>query len=114
MKTMSTNKTTSILTFTALVMFACAAFAADLEQAKRDGLVGERADGYLGLVVQSAPAEVVALVRNINSKRKAEYERIAAANNLTLAQVEALAGKKTIEKTRNGDWVLLNSGWERK
>ena len=32
------------------------AFAADLDQAKRDGLVGERADGYLGLVVETAPA----------------------------------------------------------
>lgn len=104
----------SKLTFATLLMFAVVAFAADLEQAKRDGLVGERADGYLGLIVQSAPADVVALVKSINAKRKAEYQRIAKANELTLEQVQALAGKKTIERTRPGDWILVNGGWQRK
>jgi uncharacterized protein len=98
----------------ASVMIALSVFAADLEQAKRDGLVGERADGFLGLVVANAPADVVSLVAEINDKRKAEYERIAKQNSLTLEQVQALAGKKTIEKTRKGDWIFVNGDWQKK
>ena len=90
------------------------ALGADLDQSKRDGLVGERADGYLGLVLENAPADVVALVQDVNGKRREEYQRIAADNNLTMEQVQALAGKKTIERTRAGDWILLNGGWQKK
>ena len=54
------------------------------------------------------------LVKEVNAKRKAEYERIAEKNGLSLEQVEALAGKKTIEKTRTGDWIFINGGWQKK
>lgn len=97
-----------------LALVSTAVFAADLNQAKRDGLVGERADGYLGLVVTSVSGDVKALVADINKKRRAEYQRIAAANNLTLDQVQALAGKKAIAKTRAGGWILVNGGWRKK
>ncbi len=90
------------------------AFAADLDQAKDDGLIGERADGYLGLVDSSAADDVRALVAEINGKRKAQYERIASKNDLSLEEVEALAGKKTIEKTQSGHWVRQNGGWQQK
>jgi uncharacterized protein YdbL (DUF1318 family) len=102
------------LIFSFLLLVSSAAFAADLDQAKRDGFVGERADGYLGLVEASAPSEVRALVADVNEKRKAEYQRIAAGNNLEMAQVEALAGKKAIERTQLGGWILLNGGWQKK
>ena len=105
------------LIHTLLLVFAFVsvpAFAADLDQAKNDGLIGERADGYLGLVDSSAGDDVRALVAGVNRKRKAEYERIASKNDLTLEQVEALAGKKTIEKTESGHWVRLNGGWQKK
>jgi len=108
------NMKIQTLVFTAFVFFATALFAADIDQAKRDGLIGERADGYLGLVVESAPADVRALVASVNNKRKEEYARIAKQNNITLEQVQALAGKKTIEKTRAGDYILVNGGWKRK
>ncbi len=102
------------LIFSFLLLASSAAFAADLDQAKRDGLVGERADGYLGLVDTSAPSDVRALVADVNDKRKAEYQRIAAGNDLEMAQVEALAGKKAIERTAPGGWILLNGGWQKK
>ena len=97
-----------------LVFFAGAAFASDLDQAKADGLVGERADGYLGLVDTSAGADVAKLVKDINSKRKAEFERIAESNDLTLEQVQALAGKKALQRTKPGGWILVNGGWQQK
>lgn len=100
--------------FLLLLLLGVSAFAADLDQAKSRGLVGERADGYLGLVDESAPADVRSMVADVNAKRRSEYQRIAANNDLELAQVEALAGKKAIEKTRPGDWILLNGRWQKK
>jgi len=104
--------------FLLLVVSLCSvAFAADLSlaDAKQQGLVGEQYDGYLAAVA-SAPAPAVrALVSDINAKRRAEYERIAQTNNLALADVEALAGKKAIEKTAGGGYVKLQGqDWQRK
>lgn len=90
------------------------AFSAELGQAKSDGLVGERADGYLGLVQEDAPADVVNLVKEVNDKRRAEYQRIASSNDLSLEDVQALAGRKAIERTAAGGWILTNGGWRQK
>lgn len=98
----------------ALLLLGGAAYAADLDQAKRRGLVGERADGYVGLVDESAAADVRTLVAEINAKRKAEYQRIARENDLELEQVQALAGRKAIDRTAPGGWILVNGGWQQK
>lgn len=96
-----------------LMALSAAAFGADLDQAKAAGLVGERADGYLGLVVTNAANDVKAMVEEINAKRKAQYARIAAQNGIDVSEVEVLAGRKTIEKTPSGGWVFVDE-WERK
>lgn len=110
------TKTHRFARYTILLIgfFAAAVFAADLGEAKKAGLIGERADGLLGLVVTTAPADVVELVREVNDKRLTEYKRIAEENNLSIDQVRALAGKKAIEKTEPGGWVLVNGGWQQK
>ena len=90
------------------------AFSAELAQAKAAGHVGERADGYLGLITEEAPADVVSLVQDVNDKRRAEYQRIARSNELTLEEVEALAGRKAIERTAAGGWIRTNGGWRQK
>ena len=88
-------------------------WAITLDQAKAQGLVGEQANGYLGVV--KSGAGVGALVRDINTKRKAEYQAIAKRNNTTLQAVEALAGKKAIERTPPGQYVKPpSSGWVKK
>ncbi len=95
--------------------WAGTAWSVTLEQAKAQGLVGEQPNGYLGLVAANASAEVQALVADINKKRKAEYQAIAQRNNTSLEAVEALAGKKAIERTPAGQYVRLPSGpWVKK
>lgn len=90
-------------------------WAISLQDAKAQGLVGEQANGYLGLVKSSASAEVKALVNEINAQRRKEYQGIARRNNTELNVVEALAGKKAIEKTASGQYVKLPSGqWVKK
>lgn len=84
-----------------------------LSEAKTRGLVGEQADGYLGVVRDEGQAAAIA--RLINEARRAEYLRLAKENNIDLSDVEALAGKKAIERTPAGQYVRLPSGeWLRK
>lgn len=90
-----------------------ASWAIDLQEAKAKGLVGEQANGYLGLVKANAAAE--AMMNEINSLRKQEYQSIAQRNKTELSVVEKLAGKKAIEKTPAGQYIKLPSGqWRKK
>ena len=107
------KKITKYLAATICLLASLSVFAIDLDAAKADGVVGERADGYLGAVQSSAAAEVRVLIEDINAKRKQQYERIAAQNGIPLAEVEALAGKKTIAKTQPGGWIFVET-WRQK
>jgi uncharacterized protein YdbL (DUF1318 family) len=103
------------LTGLALILLAIplSAMAMDLQEAKSMGLVGEKADGYLG-IVKAAP-EVPQLVQKINGARKQHYQDIAARNKISLDTVEKLAGKKAIDKTASGQFVQMPSGeWLKK
>lgn len=91
---------------------ALPAYAIDLHPAKAQGLVGETTSGYLAAVKPSA--EVNALVGSINSQRKAVYAEIAKRNGTSLQAVEALAGKKAIQKTPGGQYVNTGGGWSKK
>ncbi|NQW11575.1 MAG: YdbL family protein [Alphaproteobacteria bacterium] len=88
--------------------------ALDLEEAKAKGWIGERRDGYVG-VVGGAPAEAVALADQINNERRAVYTGVANNNGVPLPQVEALAGQKLIDRAAPGQFVMDAAGrWIRK
>jgi uncharacterized protein len=100
---------------TLLLVLAPLAWALTLDQAKEAGLVGEDASGYIAAVAAKPSSEVKALVDDINARRRAEYERIAAANNIGVEDVEKLAGKKAIEKSPDGDYIRLpGEDWRKK
>lgn len=91
------------------------AFALTLQEAKNAGLVGEQRSGYIGLVVESVPAEVVALARDVNNQRRELYQQIATQNNLTIEQVAALAFEKAVEATLAGQYLQnAAGGWVKK
>ncbi len=83
-----------------------------LGAAKASGLLGEKPDGYLGVVKSSGDAEEIA--SQINQARRAEYHRVAKQNGISVGDVEAIAGKKAIEKTPTGQIIQLNGNWVRK
>ncbi|RUO25446.1 DUF1318 domain-containing protein [Aliidiomarina minuta] len=85
----------------------------ELTSAKEQGLVGERQNGYLGVVVEES-AEAETIVRLINDARRAEYTRIAENNNIAVSDVEAMAGKRAIERTPTGQYVQVDDRWVRK
>lgn len=89
------------------------AAALTLDEVKRDKLVGELPNGYLGLVNPNAPAAVKQFVDDINLQRRQAYRDIAAKSNTTLENVEAITGKKLIERARSGEYVKtdVNGAW---
>ena len=91
-----------------------AALAGPLDDAKAAGWVGERTDGYIG-VIGGAPASAGNLARDINAKRMAKYQGIAAANGTSLQTVEMLVGQKLIARAKPGDIVMnANGQWVRR
>jgi uncharacterized protein YdbL (DUF1318 family) len=87
--------------------------ALSLEEAKTKGLVGEKGNGYLGLV-DPGNREAQALANDINQRRRQAYQDIARRDGTNLSTVETLAGEKTIEKTKPGNFVEGPGGWVKK
>lgn len=104
-----------VATFLLLVLLIPTAYAVTLQEAKEQGLVGEQRDGYIGLVVNSAPADVAALIRDINGQRRTRYQQIAQQNNISVEQVGALAYERAVAATRSGHYIQNAGGsWQRK
>ena len=112
MTTPDTNSTFfSIILCSLLFLFMpFLAFGITLGEAKQQGLLGERPDGYLGLAQSTASPETVELMKEINRKRRDVYKGIAEKNGTGLSAVEALAGKKTISKTPSGQLIMQSDG----
>ena len=88
-------------------------WAIELTDAKTAGLVGEKPDGYLGTVKDTADARAVA--DDINARRKAAYEDIARKTGQPLNIVEKLAGEKALNKTEPGNYIKYPDGtWHKK
>jgi len=96
-----------------LLTLAVPALGLDLDEARTQGLLGEQADGYVGIVASSTP-ELEKLAADINGKRKAHYADIAARNGTPIEAVAALAGKKLVEGAPAGQFVKTNGGWMKK
>ncbi len=83
-----------------------------LPVAKASGQLGEQSDGYLGVVAPGGEAAEIA--RQINAARRDEYQRLAKENNIQLRDVETMAGKKALERTPKGQYILINDAWIKK
>ena len=96
-----------------LLLTVTPALSLSLEEAKTKGLVGERPNGYLG-VLNPAPPDVQELTDEVNQKRRHAYEDIAKRNGTQIEAVEVLAGEKAIQNTKPGHFVEGPGGWTRK
>ncbi len=89
--------------------------AQDLDAARRDGFVGERPDGYIGLVDPGAPAWAVQLVESVNSERSERYAELAASNNTSVEAVQVVAAQKIIDRLPAGSYYMDSGGsWVQK
>ena len=98
-----------------MMAMSVAVAASPLTQPKADGLIGEQANGYIGLVQQNVPADIKKLVNDVNAKRRAGYQKIAKKQGTSLAEVERVGGNTAIEKTLRGNYIRDASGnWRKK
>lgn len=80
--------------------------------ARAQGQVGEKPDGYLG-IVGSASEEIRRLVDDINIKRKAVYAERARSENATVEQYAFTAGCLAIARTAPGEKYQAPDGsWQ--
>ena len=115
-------KPTIALAIAASMVFAGMARSASAQrdpayaQARAAGLVGEKADGYLG-IVGAGTADLRRIVNDINIRRRAVYAEKAQAANATLEQYALTAGCLAIARTEpgeryqapDGSWVTRSS-----
>lgn len=84
-----------------------------LQQAQAQGFVGERTDGYIG-IVKNAPG-IARLVDDTNLKRRQLYRDIARKNGIPLDAVENLAAEKAVQRAESGEFIHdANGNWVRK
>ena len=74
--------------------------------------MGERIDGYLGVVDSGAPAEVKRLVEQINAERQAKYAEIAKQQGAPVQAVAQIAGEKLVSApaAASTSWAPTASG----
>ncbi len=91
------------------------AWAIDIHSAKDQGLVGEANTGYLAAVKSPPSAEVQALLRDVNAKRRAQFERTAKSTGATTEQVRVRFYQLAVQKTRKGHYYQDGNGrWQKK
>jgi len=111
------NRATLALSAAALVLTGLAAPAAAqrdpaYEAARAAGQVGEKMDGYLGIVV-GGDANLRRLVDDLNIKRRAVYADKAKAANATLEEYAFTAGCVAIGRTQPGEKYQAPDGsWQ--
>ena len=86
-----------------------------VDNAKAKGLVGERIDGYLGLVMGSVSPEVQSAVNEINIRRKSLFTKLAREQGVEIAVISRLTGEKLIAKASAGEKIMGDDGvWRTK
>jgi hypothetical protein len=92
---------------------AAPAFALDLQDARAQGLVGEKLTGYVAAV--KASGDVNALVSEVNAKRKAEYQRISTSNGQPVDVVAKLASAQIIQGLSKGQlYEGADGSWKKR
>lgn len=86
-----------------------------VEAAKADCIVGERIDGYLGIIDEGkADASLRREVRDVNQKRRAAYAALAEKNGVPESAAAAATAEKLINSAPSGHCVQNASGsWVR-
>lgn len=104
----------SIMTLIVSLLLSAQAFALDIGTLKDQGIVGEMSTGYVGIVVSNPSPQIRSFVQDINDKRRTIYAQEARKANITLAEVEAIAAKRNLDKTQRGHYININGAWRKK
>ncbi len=83
-------------------------FAGTLDEARAQGLIGERPDGLVGAVAAAPAADIKVLVDSVNVARMASYKDVAQKNGTPMDAVQMIAGEKQIQKANENKWYVLD------
>jgi hypothetical protein len=109
------KKIAIVLSMLLTLAFSGAALAVTLDEAKAQGLVGEKVDGFVGAVVANPGADVQALITSTNEGRRKVYLDLAQRNGITVEAVGIVSAEKLREKAAPGEYVQSTTGqWQRK
>lgn len=102
----------AVMLATGVVVPAMAQRDPAYDAARSSGQIGEKMDGYLGIVVAETP-ELRRLVSDINIKRRAVYSERAQENKVTLEEYAFSTGCQLIMKTVPGEKYQAPGGvWQ--
>jgi hypothetical protein len=88
-------------------VFPAPTVAASLDEAKAAGYLGERPDGYVGLVRDDVPDWARQLADQINMQRRETYAEVAQRTpGTTVREVGIIAGRKLIDRASAGHYVM--------
>ena len=108
-----------------LLIFAVAAFTASapapapaqsaaVDAARQSGAVGERYDGYVGLVMPASPG-LRSQVAAINIRRRSLYNNFAASKRVSPEEVGITAGCQLLARVQPGQvYMLADRQWRRR
>ena len=95
----------------AATMSPVSAASALVENAKSRCIVGEQADGYLGVVTgANASDELRREIRAINQQRKTAYANLAKRNGVTIEVTAALTAEKLLNGATAGQCIRNQAG----
>lgn len=91
------------------------AWAITLDEARQQGVVGEKPDGLIAAVSSNPSTDVAALISQINSARLASFREVAAEDGAPVQAVQAIAGEKLTQMARQRGWYYMDAGgsWRR-
>lgn len=86
-----------------------------VDAAKAQGIVGEQADGYLGLVHGTASPAITAAVTQINAGRAAVYRSTATKTGVSVAAAGQATAQQLFARMPAGEYYKpLGGGWKKK
>jgi len=87
-----------------------------IEAAKSQCVIGEQADGYLGVVRGAKPGDdLLREMRATNIQRKAIYADLAAKNGVTIEAAAKLTAEQLLNRAPPGQCIKTGSGeWVKK
>ena len=82
--------------------------------ARQAGLIGERYDGYVGLVTANVPADLRRQVAALNIRRRSLYSNLAARKGVSPEEVGITAACSLLRRISVGEYYLQGQGsWQR-
>ena len=103
-----------VIAITAVAAMPAAAQTPAVDAARQTAVIGERYDGYLGVVTALAPG-LRSQIAAINIRRRSLYSNLAASRGVSPEEVGITAGCQLLARLQVGQaYMLADRQWRRR